>query len=175
MNCVGLPYLVLFLACLSLAQDRESYLKQDETTWARRLGLEPSYVSKIVNAAGFSEDDEVRIDNLDVRHLRLGKHILLVTAAGNGHCLTLTVIAVKAESMEKIWEMSELPGGGGLCHVGAYTGNYIARATADGAIVVDVPRYKGGNYPQGKHVAGIKRLVYQWNGETYVLKTGLSH
>jgi hypothetical protein len=145
-----------------------SYLKSDEATWAKRLGLNPSYVSGIVKAAGFSEDDEVRIEVLDVHNLRARKHILLVTVAGNGHCLTLTVVARKTASMEKIWEASDF-GGGGFCHDGARTGDFIARAAKGGVIVVDVPKDENGNYV----LPGVKHLVYRWNGETYELSTRL--
>src|SRR5260370_31189730 len=112
---VALPC-VFSLAGINSGSDGATLLlRNDEARWARQLSLKQSYVRKIVEAAGCSQDDEVRIENLDVRHLRARKHILLVTAAGNGHCLTLSVVASKKESMEKIWEASEL-GGGGFCH-----------------------------------------------------------
>jgi hypothetical protein len=161
------PLIALHCAlCLTsiMPSNAESYLRADETRWAKRLGLKESYVRQIVKAANFSEDDEVRIENLDVGHLSARKHILLVTAAGNGHCLTLVVIARKAGSLEKIWETADFHDGG-FCHVGAYSGNFEARATREGAIVIDVPKFATGKYVFDE----IKRLIYKWDGKTYVL------
>jgi hypothetical protein len=89
--------------------------------------------------------------------------------AGNGHCLTLIVLAQTGESVRKVWEASELPGGGGFCHDGARTGDFTAHATAGGVITVDVPKDEEGNYV----LQGIKRLVYRWNGENYQLSQHL--
>jgi hypothetical protein len=169
MASVIVLHFVLLLAGIGFGSNSASLLQADEVRWAKRLGVKPVYVSGIVRAAGFVEDDEVRIDNLDIRHLSRRKHILLVTAAGNGHCLTLTVVTRKEESLEKVWQMYEL-NGAGFCHVGAYSGDFSARANADGFIIVDVPKFEGGTYPRGKYVLGVKQLVYVWNGKTYVVR-----
>jgi len=159
-------YCALYMNASSTGQDATSMLRRDEAKWASRLGLTPSYVDKIIKAAGYSEEDEFRIENLDVGHLSQRKHILLVTAAGNGHCLTLSVVARKAESLQKIWELSETPAGGGFCHVGAYSGNFRAYATSTGKIVIDVPKDK-----RGRYILDAPRLVYKWDGEHYSLRT----
>src|SRR5258708_20103411 len=166
----GMVYLAAFFCALSLTginsgSNGESYLKSDEARWAKQLGVKQSYVREIVKTAGFSEDDQVRIDDLDLRHLSVRKHILLVTAAGEGHCLTLSVVARKSGSIQKVWELTEFPEGGGLCHDGARTGNFEVRATRSGVIIIDVPKDENGNYV----LDGIKHLVYKWNGEAYVL------
>ncbi len=146
-------------------ESNAQFLESDERRWAKRLNLSEGYVHKIVKAAGYSEDDEARIENLDVHHLRHRRHIFLVMVAGNGHCLTLIVLAKKAGSLEKIWETAEAPSGAGFCHEGTYSGNFTARATEDGAIVVDVPKDEEGSYV----LEGIKSLVYRWNGQNYTL------
>jgi len=158
---------VLLLAGIGFGSNSTSLLQADEVRWAKRLGVKSEYLSRIVKAAGFVEDDEVRIDNMDIRHLWRRKHILLVTAAGNGHCLTLTVVARNEASLEKVWQTYEL-NGAGFCHVGAYSGDFSARANGDGFIIVEVPKFEGGTYPRGKYVLGVKQLVYVWNGKTYV-------
>jgi len=163
-------YLIALYSALSLAtishgcpDDQPSYLKSDEARWAKRLGVKQSYIHEIVKTAGFAEDDQVRIEDLDLRHLSVRKHILLVTTAGNGHCLTLSVVGRKKESMEQVWKADEL-GGAGFCHDGARTGDFQARATEAGVIIVDVPKYAN-----GKYVMPVKQLVYKWNGHEYVL------
>ena len=45
------------------------------------------------------------------------------------------------------------------------TGNFEARATRSGVIIIEVPKDENGNYV----LDGIKHLVYKWNGEAYVL------
>jgi hypothetical protein len=166
-------YLLAFQCALYLAgihpgsDGAPSYLKSDEARWAKRLGLKQSYVRKIVEAAGYSQDNQVRLEDLDVRHLRPRKHVFLVMTAGNGHCLTLIVIAQKTGFLQKVWEAAELPGGAGFCHDGARTGNFTAHATEDGVIIVDVPKDEEGHYV----LEGTKRLVYKWNGKTYALST----
>jgi hypothetical protein len=148
-----------------------SLLKKDEAKWAKLLRLNQSYVSSIVKAAGYSDEDQVRIETLDIRHLSARKHILLVTAAGNGHCLTLTVLTRKTESIQKIWEVSETPEGAGFCHVGAHSGNFKAYATSSGSVIVVVPKDEEGNYI----VSRTGQLVYKWNGKTYMLNDDLKH
>jgi hypothetical protein len=155
----------LILAAIVPRLSGQSLLKADEATWAKRLRLQQSYVSKIVQAAGFSEDDEIRIEKLDLQHLSSRGHVLLVTAAGNGHCLKLTVLARKENFVRRVWRTSVAPGGAGFCHAGAYSGDFQAHATSNGTIVVEVPRYAKGGYV----LPGVRRLVYKWDGQKYAV------
>src|SRR5258708_30332058 len=141
----GMLYLAAFFCALSLTginsgSNGESYLKSDEARWAKQLGVKQSYVREIVKTAGFSEDDQVRIDDLDLRHLSVRKHILLVTAAGEGHCLTLSVVARKSGSIQKVWALTEFPEGSGLCHDGDRTGKFEERTTRRGVPSTDLTK-----------------------------------
>jgi hypothetical protein len=162
---------MLSFATVSSTQSSTSQLRTDELRWARKVGLPQSTVSAIVKAAGISEDDEVRIENLDAHHLMHRNHVLLVTAAGNGHCLTLDVVEHGKNSVKKVWEVSEAPDGSGFCHTGAHSGDFKAYAAADGRIILDVPKDKDGHYV----LDGIRRLIYTWNGGTYVATEDLVH
>jgi len=151
---------------LSAQSDQSSLLKSDETRWARQLKLKRAYVSALVKAAGYAENNDARIENIDVVNLRSRRHSLLVMAAGNGHCLDLVVLANVKAGVEKIWQQSQTPDGGGFCHSGAGTDDFKAHTTKSGTIVVDVPMDENGELV----IPGMTHLVYKWNGQTYALE-----
>ena len=139
---------------------------QDDVRWAKKTGLSPQQVRSLRAAADIDDDTEAaRIDSLDTAALAFRKQVLLVTAAGNGHCLTLTVFSRLGQSFQKIWEADEIPGVSGFCHNGAYSRDFNVRATKEGKIIVEVPKDTSGTEAFG----GLKQLIYRWNGKTYVL------
>lgn len=140
--------------------------RQDDLKWSRISGLSPRDVRRARIAAGIGDDLEGgRIDNLDSKDLAFRKQLLVVTSAGNGHCLTITVLTKKESVFQAVWSVDEATGVGGFCHDGAFSGNFEVHATKEGGIIVDVPRDTNNSGAFG----GFKQLLYEWNGQTYVL------
>jgi hypothetical protein len=135
--------------------------RNDDVKWARISGLSVEEISNLRRASGITDDmTEGRIDEVDAKHLSFRKQILLVTSAGNGHCLTLTALSNKSGSWEQVWQASEMPNGDGFCHE-SLSGNPVAYAKKTGEIVVKIPKKQ----TDGKQVDLL--VKYTWTGETY--------
>ena len=113
------------------------------------------------------------IEMIDAASFRSRNQLLFVTAAGNGHCLTLYVFGNSGNDNKPLWELSRLPNdGGGICHepMLRYPTAY-GRPTGD--IVVQVPTGAAwvGREPFGDYPASTALMVYtyRWNGVTYKL------
>lgn len=126
-------------------QDRANW-SEVITGWAQRTGLSNNEVEGILRAAGLH--DSIRqgapdttlaptIEALDRRSLAARSEVLLVTADGNGHCLTLHVLKRKGSQHTEVWTFSELPGGAGLCRMSPSAPAAAARSPDE--ILVRVP------------------------------------
>lgn len=166
-------FLVLGLTqSYSKGQDVEQWRKihsEDDLKWAHSTHLAVQQVRQIRIAAGVKDDlEDGRIESLDLRGLASRKQVLLVTAAGNGHCLTITVLVKKDSTFENLWQVDEIPRLSGFCHNGVYSRDFSVYAKS-GHIVVNVPQDHSGNDLFGR----IRKLIYTWNGHTYELSQEL--
>ncbi|CAN5407510.1 hypothetical protein BH20ACI2_BH20ACI2_14240 [soil metagenome] len=138
-------------------------LQEDDRNWAVRTGLTSEQVRQLRVKADASEDMNVRIVDLDTQNLAARNHVLLVTAAGNGHCLELIIFGRKGDEFQRIWSVSEMPDGAGLCRDSPIDPKaYVA---ANQEIIVEIPVF---DYI--RNVSGATKLSkYEWNGRTYEL------
>jgi len=155
------------IATLSSAQAGDQWTnihRQDDAKWASLNGLSSERVRQIRLAGGITDDLPMSgIDNLDAQSLALRKQVLLVTWAGNGHCLKITVLAQRASRFQKIWRATQIAGRSGFCHNGAASGDFTVEATKEGLIIVHVPKDMSGNEIFGQ----LKEITYRWNGRRY--------
>lgn len=107
---------------------RAMNLDQLAAQWSRRTGLNRSDVLSMIRAAGMRDSTPDYLDAIDHRTLRKRGDVLVVTADGNGHCLTLHVLRKKADGYRVVWTVSELPEGAGLCRMGSASPRAYARA-----------------------------------------------
>src|SRR6478672_8264643 len=73
--------------------DWAAFHRKNDQSWARRTGLSAQEIRKLRLADGIADDEPSNpLDTIDARTLPGGR-ILLVTAAGSGHCLTVNVFS----------------------------------------------------------------------------------
>jgi hypothetical protein len=159
-----------FLVCASSVdaqpqpQGWAARLEEDDRTWARRSGLSVTEVRRLRLVAGVTNDNNAYIDHLDVRGLRARNHILLVTAAGNGHCLELYVFRRRGSSFQRLWSVSGMPEGAGFCR--GSPRNPEAYVTRDAKIRVKIDY---ADYEALLANVETEYFTYVWNGRTYRL------
>lgn len=152
-----------YAADRAAAQDFAARHRQEDAAWAQKSGLSPATVRKLRLIAGVTDDTAERIVNLDASSFRARRHILLVSAGGNGHCLDLHVIARRRNSYRVVWSASEMPTGAGFCRESPENPEAYA---ADGSRVeIKIPVY---DYERNAPEA-TRLLTYRWNGKTYKL------
>ncbi len=156
--------LLILISGVSFAQNWKQVHKKDEEKWAKATGLDPLVIHKLWRAASrvpSEKNDDSRIANLDALGLAERHHVLLVTYAGEGNCLTITVFNQLSETkFEKIWSVEQPPDGTGFCDT--EFGNAEAEA-ANGVVTVRVPHAVS----DGSVIYTV--YEYQWNGISYRL------
>jgi hypothetical protein len=172
-------FFVLSLSAVADEQDAaRAWHRQQRVTWSGKTGVPVETISRMWQAAMPSVSENSfgeGIELLDATALRSRRHLLFVTAGGNGHCLTLRVFKDTVRGPGLIWQLNELTvDGGGICH--EYLLPYpTAYARPTGDIVVQVPtgaawlkRDRLGDYPVS---TALLLYTYRWNGTTYALAT----
>ena len=158
----------MFLLCESRVdaqlQGWAARLQEDDQTWAHRSGLSVTQVRRLRLVAGVTNDNNAFIDHLDVRGLRARNHILLVTAAGNGHCLELSVFQRRGSSFRRLWSVSGMQDGAGFCR--GSPRNPEAYVTRDARIRVKIDY---ADYEALLANVETEYFTYVWNGRTYRL------
>src|ERR1043166_8571916 len=90
--------------------------RANDREWSYKTGLPPEDIRRLRLAAGIDDDEELNpIDWIDAKTLG-HERILLVTAAGSGHCLTVAVYEPHGRGFRKLWSEYAMPDGGGFCH-----------------------------------------------------------
>lgn len=173
----GIIFLCLFCAWGgdSESESSRAWHRQNWATWALKTGLKAEAVGRMWTAAmgaGAEERTGEGIETVDATSLGKRGHVLFVTAGGSGHCLGVHVYGLRGKDVEQVWEVGELPeGGGGLCR--EYLLPYpTAYGTPGGEIVVQVPTGAAwlGQGPNAYPVStALKVYRYQWDGKTYRL------
>jgi hypothetical protein len=156
--------LAVFLAwTISLAgarsQDWVQVHREDDAKWAHLTGLSAATVHKLWRMASRfanENDDDSRIDQLDLRALSNRNHVLLVTSSGADHCLRVSVFeVVPANSFRKLWTEEQSPDGEGFC------ATRLGQAKVqvwDGIIDVVIPEAQNAD-----DARNVSTIVYQYD------------
>jgi len=170
---------LLLVATLAMAQSdlRQRMRESEDKKWAAKSGLSVADVSALRTMAGIANDaPDGRIGSIDAASLASRGHILL-TEAGNGHCMRVHVFAREKEGFREVWLLSETPQptgsrsvgatrpGGGICSQAPRQPS--ARVAEDGSILVEVPVMSD---PFQRSVP-VAVFPYEWNGKTYALSS----
>ncbi len=146
--------------------DWVAFHRADDLTWSRGTGLSPQEIRNLRLAVGIADDEPSNpLDAIDARTLP-HERILLVTAAGSGHCLDVNVLSRHGRGFQKLWSVGEMPDGSGFCHP-SLCRYASAFATRKNQVEIVVPMHLAGA-PMG--VCDENMVVtYQGKGKTYVL------
>jgi hypothetical protein len=132
--------------------------RKDDVAWSQKTGLPARVIRDLRVQTGISDQmQEGRIENVDIKSLSVRNHILFVTSAGNGHCLSLNVFGRSSSQFRSVWQSSEAPDGSGFCKEGEGNPSAYGR---NGYIFVKIP-----TKINGQLVARL--LKYKWDGQTY--------
>ena len=146
--------------------DWKAFHRADDRSWAQRTGLSPQEIRQLRLADGIADDEPSNpLDTIDARTLPR-KRILLVTAAGSGHCLTVNVFSPNGGRFQRLWSASEMPDGAGFCHPSVCR-NAMAFASKGNRVEVAIPVNLEGA-PMGMCDENIV-LTYEGKGKTYAL------
>src|SRR5262245_25426969 len=160
---IGLALPFIGHRILAQDEDRPARRKQDDRLWAQKTGLSAEIVRQLRLLVDIPDDSDSYIDNLDVQTLRFRHQVLLVSAAGNGHCLELNVLALKDGKYERIWSVVETPQGAGFCRQNPR--NPEAYATRDGQLLIKIAA--GTDWDRGGLSTETWYYTFRWNGQTY--------
>jgi hypothetical protein len=146
--------------------DWKAFHRANDREWSYKTGLPPEDIRRLRLAAGIKDDEELNpIDLIDGKTLG-HERILLVTAAGSGHCLTVAVYEPHGKGYREVWSASEMPEGAGFCHP-SLCRDAEARAEKKNRIVVSVP---GQTEDAKMGVCDLQTvLTFQAAGKSYVL------
>ena len=172
-NFVALFAIVLFLLASQPVSaqnpstfDWVAFHRADDLIWSRKTGLSPQEVRDLRLAVGLADDEPSNpLDALDAETLP-HERIVLVTAAGSGHCLNVNVLNRHGRGFQKLWSAAEMPDGSGFCHPPACR-NASAFATRKNEVRIVAPVQLAGA-PIGACDENTG-LTYQGKGKTYVL------
>ncbi|HEX3156286.1 MAG TPA: hypothetical protein VHV32_16785 [Candidatus Angelobacter sp.] len=146
--------------------DAKAFHRANDREWSAKTGLPPEDIRRLRLAAGIEDDEELNpIDWIDAKTLG-HERILLVTAAGSGHCLTVAVYQPHGRSFRKLWSEYAMPDGGGFCHP-SLCRDAEARAAKKNRIIVSVPAQAEGAEMGVCDENTI--LTFQGEKKTYVL------
>jgi len=144
--------------------DWAAFHRANDQSWARRTGLSAKEIRKLRLADGIADDEPSDpLDTIDAKTLPRGR-IVLVTAAGSGHCLTVNVFS--RSGFHRLLSVSETPDGAGFCHPSVCR-NAKVFAGKKNRIEVVVPVQLEGA-PMGVCDENIV-LTYAGKGKTYAL------
>lgn len=109
---------------------------------AQRTEPDKTTIQALKRAAGIADAEGVSVEVIDAKTFLARSEILLVSAEGNGHCLTIHVLRKVANTYIEIWSASESPQGAGFCQMSPDVPTACARAPD--RIVVRIPVF---DYP----------------------------
>jgi hypothetical protein len=146
--------------------DAKAFHRANDREWSAKTGLPPEDIRRLRLAAGIEDDEELNpIDWIDAKTLG-HERILLVTAVGSGHCLTVAVYEPHGRSFRKLWSEYAMPDGGGFCHP-SLCRDAEARAAKKNRIIVSVPAQTEGAQMGVCDLQTV--LTFQAAGKSYVL------
>ena len=144
----------------------KAFHRANDREWSQKTGLPPEDIRRLRLAADIKDDEPSNpIDSIDAKTLG-HERILLVTAAGSGHCLTVAVYQRHGRGFQQLWSSYSMPDEAGYCHP-SLCRDAAAWATKKNQVVVSVPVQREGA-EMGICDEDIV-LTFQGTGKTYSL------
>jgi hypothetical protein len=161
------------------SQDWKQVHPEDDAKWAHMTGLSAATVHNLWRMASHfadENDDDSRIDQIDLRALSARNHVLLVTSSGEDDCLRVSVFQmVSAKSFRKLWSEEQTPEGRGFC------ATRFGRAEVqvwDGVIEVIIPEAQNAKNARNLSITayqyGWENGMYRFFGTKHMVRTSSS-